>query len=249
VGRRNLMIKVPATAEGIPAIRTLIGEGINVNVTLLFSQETYARVAEAYLDGLEALTARGGNPRSVASVASFFVSRIDTAADARIAALASRCTDPAECGRLQALLGRVATANARLAYRHYQALVSGERWQALEAAGARTQRLLWASTGTKNPRYRDVVYVEELIGPDTVNTMPPATLEAFRDHGRARQSLAEDVESAAATLSDLAGAGISLTEITDSLLSDGVRLFAEAFKRLLGAVASQRCARSGRSLS
>jgi transaldolase/glucose-6-phosphate isomerase len=240
VGRHNLMIKVPATAEGIHAVRTLIGEGINVNDTLLFSQEIYARVAEAYLDGLDTLIARGGNPRGVASVASFFVSRIDTAADARIANLATRCKDSAEQRRLQALMGRVAIANAKLAYRHYQALVGGERWQALAAAGARPQRLLWASTGTKDPRYRDVVYVEELIGPDTVNTMPPATLEAFRDHGRPRQSLTESVESAEETLSDLAAAGISLTEITDSLLSDGVRLFAEAFEKLLGAVGSQR---------
>lgn len=249
VGRRNLMIKVPATAEGIQAVRTLIGEGISVNVTLLFSRETYARVAEAYLDGLDALIARGGNPRSVASVASFFVSRIDTAADARIADLTTRCKDPAEQRRLQALIGRVAIANAKLAYRHYQALVGGERWRALAAAGATTQRLLWASTGTKDPRYHDVVYVEELIGPDTVNTMPPATLEAFRDHGRARQSLTEGVESAEATLSDLAGAGVSLAAITDSLLSDGVRQFAAAFQRLLAAVDSQRSARSGRSLS
>jgi transaldolase/glucose-6-phosphate isomerase len=157
VGRHNLMIKVPATAEGIHAVRTLIGEGINVNVTLLFSQEIYARVAEAYLDGLDTLIARGGNPRGVASVASFFVSRIDTAADARIANLATRCKDSAEQRRLQALMGRVAIANAKLAYRHYQALVGGERWQALAAAGARPQRLLWASTGTKDPRYRDVV--------------------------------------------------------------------------------------------
>jgi transaldolase/glucose-6-phosphate isomerase len=239
VGRRNLMIKVPATAEGIAAVRTLIGQGINVNVTLLFSRETYARVAEAYLDGLDALIALGGDPRGVASVASFFVSRIDTVADTRIAALAAGQTDPAEQGRLQALKGKVAIANARLAYRHYQELVSGERWRELEAAGARPQRLLWASTGTKDPCSRDVVYVEELIGRDTVNTMPPATLEAFRDHGRPRQSLTEGVDSAAATLSDLAGAGISLTEITDSLLIEGVRLFAEAFEKLLGSVSSQ----------
>ena len=248
VGRRNVMIKVPATAEGIDAVRTLIGEGINVNVTLLFSRDTYARVAEAYLDGLDALIVRGRDPRDVASVASFFVSRIDTAADARIAALAGRCTDPAEQGRLQALLGKVAIANAKLAYRDYQTMVSGKRWRGLEAAGAGTQRLLWASTGTKDARYRDVVYVEELIGPDTVNTMPPATLEAFRDHGRPRQSLTEGVESAAATLSDLAGAGISLTEITDGLLSEGVRLFAEAFEKLLGSVSSQSSRRRGHSV-
>jgi transaldolase/glucose-6-phosphate isomerase len=247
VGRRNLMIKVPGTAEGIHAVRILIGEGINVNVTLLFSQETYGRVAEAYFDGLDAQIARGGNPRSVASVASFFVSRIDTAADARIATLAKRCKDPSEQRRLQALLGRVAIANAKLAYRHYEALVRGERWQALARAGAKTQRLLWASTGTKDPRYRDVVYVEELIGRDTVNTMPPTTLEAFRDHGRPRQSLTESVESAEATLSDLAGTGISLNEITDSLISDGVRLFAEAFERLLGAVGSKRHADRARA--
>src|SRR6202162_1350414 len=192
VGRRNLMVKVPATGPGLPAIRTLIGEGINVNITLLFSQKVYAAVADAYISGLEDFVAKGGDPHKVASVASFFVSRIDTlvdeALDKRIAATA----DPAEKARVAALKGKVAIANAKLAYRLYQQLTSDERWQRLAQHGAQTQRLLWASTGTKNPAYSDALYVEELIGPDTVNTMPPATMDAFRAHGRPRPSLTED---------------------------------------------------------
>jgi transaldolase/glucose-6-phosphate isomerase len=240
VGRPNVMIKVPATPEGIPAVRTLISEGINVNVTLLFAQEVYGQVAEAYMDGLEALLRSGGDPRGVASVASFFVSRIDTAADARIVAVVEQMADPDQQAGLRALTGRVAIANARLAYRRYLQSVESDRWRALAAAGAQTQRLLWASTGTKDPRYRDVMYVEELIGADTVNTMPPATLEAFRDHGRVRESLCEDVDGAVATLSALAAAGISLEEITNDLVIDGVRLFADAFEKLLGAIEQRR---------
>ncbi len=240
VDRPNVMIKVPATAEGIPAVRTLISEGINVNITLLFSRDVYGSVAEAYMDGLETLIESGGDPRRLASVASFFVSRIDTAADARLTAMAEQTVDADQQAGLRALIGRIAIANARLAYRHYQELVQGERWRALAAAGANTQRLLWASTGSKNPRYRDVVYVEELIGADTVNTMPPATLDAFRDHGRVRESLTEDIQAAGDTLAALAATGISLTDITDSLVTDGVRLFAEAFEKLLGAIERRR---------
>jgi transaldolase/glucose-6-phosphate isomerase len=240
VDRSNLMIKVPATPAGIPAVRTLIGEGINVNVTLLFSGAVYAEVAEAYLDGIESVIAAGRDPGGVASVASFFVSRIDTEADRRIAACLTQTADAAEKRRLEGLLGRVAIANAKLAYHRYQRTVSGERWQALAGAGAQTQRLLWASTGTKDPRYRDVVYVEELVGPDTVNTMPPATLEAFRDHGCPRESLTEDVDAARAVLAGLAETGVSLTEITDQLVVEGVRLFADAFERLLEALEARR---------
>jgi len=245
VDRPNLMIKVPGTPEGIPAIRTLISEGINVNVTLLFSVDVYAKVAEAYLSGLETLIAFGQDPRGVASVASFFVSRIDTVADARIAGHLERTADPAEKCRLEDLKGRIAIANAKQAYRRYQTMFGGERWRALAASGAQTQRLLWASTSTKDPHYRDVLYVEELIGHDTVNTMPPATLDAFRDHGRVRESLTEDIDSADAVLADLADAGISLEEITDGLVTDGVRLFEEAFDKLLTAVEAQRRDRSG----
>ena len=239
VGRDNLMIKVPATPEGIPAIRQLICYGVNVNVTLLFDLAAYERVVEAYLTGLEKLVARGGDPKRVASVASFFVSRIDTAVDALIATRLPASTNPREQRVLRGLTGRVAIANAKLAYQRYQELFSGRRWQALAAQGARTQRLLWASTGVKNPSYRDVLYVEELIGPDTVNTIPPATIDAFRDHGRPRPSLTEDVDAARDTLEGLAQVGISLTNVTDRLLAEGVQLFADAFAKLLTAVEKQ----------
>jgi transaldolase / glucose-6-phosphate isomerase len=239
VGRENLMIKVPATAEGMPAIQQLISEGINVNVTLLFALEAYERVADAYIAGLEKLVARGGDPTRVASVASFFISRIDTAIDALIATRVQASTNAREQGVLRGLTGRVAIASAKLAYQRYQELFSGRRWQALAAQGAQTQRLLWASTGVKNPSYRDVVYVEELIGPDTVNTIPPATFEAFRDHGRPRASLTEDVDAARDTMDGLAQVGISMDDVTDRLLAEGVRLFADAFAKLLKAVEKQ----------
>jgi transaldolase/glucose-6-phosphate isomerase len=239
VGRANLMIKVPGTPEGVPAVRQLIAEGISVNVTLLFAQDAYARVAEAYIAGLEALVARGGDPAAVASVASFFVSRIDTSIDAALDARLAKASDPREQRRLQSLRGTVAIANAKLAYQRYRELFSGPRWRALAERGAQTQRLLWASTGTKDARYRDVVYVEELIGPDTVNTMPPQTLTAFRDHGRPRPSLAEDTDGACATLRALAEAGLSLDEVTDALLADGIQLFAGAFRKLLESVERQ----------
>jgi transaldolase/glucose-6-phosphate isomerase len=239
VGRDNLMIKVPATAQGISAVSELIGEGINVNVTLLFAQNSYERVAEAYIAGLETYVARGGDLKQVASVASFFISRIDTAIDTLIAARLQAGTDANESSVLRGLTGKVAIANAKLTYQRYQELFSGRRWQALAGQGAQTQRLLWASTGTKNPDYRDVVYIEELIGPDTVNTMPPATFDAFRDHGRPRASLVEDVESAADTMATLAEVGISMKDVTDKLLIEGVQLFSDAFGKLLKAVEKQ----------
>ena len=242
LGRENIMIKVPATAAGLTSIEDLIAEGINVNVTLLFSQTVYERVVEAYLRGLERLTERGGDPGKVASVASFFISRIDAAIDAVIGDPLAGARTPAEQDLVEQVAGRVAIANARLTYARYQALFSGARWQALEKKGARTQRLLWASTGTKNPAYRDVLYVEELIGPDTVNTLPPATLDAFRDHGEPRASLEEGLEAARETLLALETLGISLPEVTDRLLDEGLRLFAEAFDKLLGAVACAHAA-------
>src|SRR6202165_4650751 len=183
VKRGNLMVKVPATPEGLPAIEHLIGEGISINITLLFSQKVYGQVAEAYLAGLEKHVAGGGNPSRVASVASFFVSRIDSAVDKQLDEKIARANDPTEKQRLAALKGKVAIANARLAYQDYKRLFSGARWDKLKAKGARPQRLLWASTGTKNKDYSDVLSVEELIGPNPINTVPPATLDAFRDHG------------------------------------------------------------------
>ena len=240
VGRDNVMIKVPATPEGIPAIEQLIGDGINVNVTLLFSLENYERVAEAYVRGLEELLAKGGEVSKVASVASIFVSRIDSAVDSIVSARLRATTNAADRARLNGLAGKVAIANCKLAYHRYKQIISSDRWRALADRGARPQRLLWASTGTKNPNYRDVLYVEELIGPDTVNTVPPATMDAFRSHGRPRASLVENLDEAKETLDILGKVGISLSAVTDQLLQEGVRLFAEAFDRLLNAV-DQKC--------
>src|SRR5271167_4492821 len=236
VQRENVMIKVPGTAEGLPAIRQLIGEGININITLLFAQEVYEKVAEAYIAGLEDLAAHGGNLKKMASVASFFISRIDTLIDSLLNDKLKATTDANQQALFKSLLGKVAIANGKLTYQRYQTIFSGPRWQALAAKGAQTQRVLWASTSTKNPNYRDVIYVEELIGPDTVNTMPPATIDAFRDHGLLRNALTEDVAGAAKVMSDLAKAGISIKEVTTKLTADGVKLFADAFHKLLAAV-------------
>jgi transaldolase/glucose-6-phosphate isomerase len=240
VKRKNLMVKVPATPEGLPAIQHLTGEGISINITLLFSQKVYVQVAEAYLAGLEKYIAGGGDPSHIASVASFFVSRIDSAVDKQLDEKIARANDPTEKERLVALKGKVAIANAKLAYQEYKRLFSGARWDKLEAKGARPQRLLWASTGTKNKDYSDVLYVEELIGPDTVNTMPPATLDAFRDHGEPRDSLEENIEDARHVLAELERSGISLDAVTAELVKDGVRLFADAADKLYGAVAHKR---------
>ena len=237
VQRENVMIKIPGTAEGIPAIRQAIGDGININVTLLFAQDVYEKVAEAYVAGLEDLAARGGNLKKMAGVASFFISRIDSLIDSMLNDKLKATTDANQQELLKSLLGQVAIANGKLTYQSYEKIFSGPRWQALAAKGAQTQRVLWASTSTKNPAYRDVIYVEELIGPDTVNTMPPATIDAFRDHGKLRNALAEDVAGAAKVMSDLAKAGISMKEVTDKLTNDGVKLFADAFDKLLAAVA------------
>ncbi len=235
VARPNVMIKVPATTAGVPAIRTLISEGININVTLLFDRAAYESVAHAYVDGLEARASAGQPIDRVASVASFFVSRIDTSVDALLDARIKTAPD-ADKAKLEALRGKVAIANAKLAYESYKDIFAGARWDALRAKGAQTQRVLWASTGTKNPSYSDVMYVEELIGPDTVNTIPPETLAAFRDHGHPRASLEEHVADAERVLNDLAQAGVSLKSVTDDLLVDGVKKFSEPFAKLLKAV-------------
>ncbi len=236
VGRENVMIKVPGTAEGIPAFQQLISEGINVNVTLLFSQDVYKKVAEAYIAGLEQLTARGGDVSKIASVASFFISRIDNSIDAIVGSRLKTAKTAQEQEHLKSLLGKVAIANGKQTYESYQKIFSGPRWQALATKGAQTQRVLWASTSTKNPNYSDVLYVEELIGPDTVNTIPPATFDAFRDHGHPRTSLTENLEAANQVMQTVAAVGISMKEVTDKLTDDGVRLFAEAFDKLLEAV-------------
>jgi len=235
VGRENVMIKVPGTKEGLPAIRQLLEEGININITLLFAQSVYEQVAEIYISALEARVKKGQDISHIASVASFFVSRIDSLIDAQIDTKLKTETDASKRAQLTSLQGKVATANAKLTYRKYQELVGAARWKALAAKGAQPQRLLWASTSTKNPKYRDVMYVEELIGPETVDTIPPATFDAFRDHGRVRASLTENVDEAAKVMATLEKAGISMKEVTEKLVVDGVKLFADAFKQLLEA--------------
>jgi transaldolase/glucose-6-phosphate isomerase len=240
VDREDVMIKVPASTEGLPAIRQLTSEGINVNITLLFGVDRYEAVAHAYMDGLSAFVQNGGDPARVNSVASFFVSRIDTMVDGLITKRLAEATDADARASLTGLLGTVAIANAKLAYQCYLELCRTPKWQRLAARGAHPQRLLWASTSTKNARYRDVRYVEELIGPETVNTITPATLEAFRDHGRLRASLGEDVTEARHVIAALERTGLSLREVTDRLLEDGVTLFDKAFDALLAAVARGR---------
>jgi len=248
VGRPNIMIKVPATAAGLPAIRELTGEAINVNITLLFSQETYAEVVAAYLSGLEEAAAKGKDLSAIASVASFFVSRIDAAVDKRIDEKLATAPAAQREGLAQ-LRGKIAIANAKLAYQIYKRQFASARWQALQAKGARVQRLLWASTGVKNPNYRDVLYVEELIAADTINTMPPATLDAFRDHGKVAPSLETGLDQAKEQLAALARSGIDLDHVTSDLVVDGVKLFSEAFDQLLGAIARKRLSILGSRLN
>lgn len=231
VDRPNVMIKVPATPAGIPAIRQLISEGVNVNITLMFSMDHYEAVAQAYIDGLRAWLEVGGDPGQIASVASFFVSRVDTAVDKQLAAL----DDPAAA----ALMGKAAIANSRLVYQRYKEIFRDQSGQFadLGARGAAVQRLLWASTSTKNPDYPDTLYVDELIGPDTVNTMPPATVDAFRDHGRVANTLEQDIDEAQQVLDNLAELHINLDEITEQLQVEGVAAFAKSFESLLSAIA------------
>lgn len=231
VNRPNLMIKVPATPEGLPAIERLTAEGVNVNVTLLFSVQRYQAVLEAYMRGIERRLEAGLPVDRIASVASFFVSRVDTAVDKQLE------TRGEEARRL---LGRTAIANAKLAYAHYLSVIRGERGRALEAAGAQRQRLLWASTGTKNPAYSDVLYVESLIGPDTVNTLPPATYEAFKDHGRVAPTLTEGLDEARRLIDTLPELGVDLKAVTDRLEAEGVQAFADSFQHLLQTLGEKR---------
>jgi transaldolase len=243
--RENVMIKVPGTDEALPAIRSLLAEGVNVNVTLLFSRAAWARVAEAHQAALEDRAARGEDLSRLGSVASFFVSRIDSLVDKELDELAAQAKDPAVRKRAEALRGKIAIANAKLAYQDWKALVSKPRWAKLAKLGAQSQRLLWASTSTKDPRYRDVMYVEALVGSDTVDTMPPATFEAFREHGRVGRTLEEDVEGARRAVAELEELGISLDEATDRLLVEGVRLFSEPFGKLLAVIEGRRSSAPG----
>lgn len=240
VDRPNLMIKVPGTTEGAEAIRQLVADGININVTLLFSIEAHARVIEAFIAGLEDRAAAGQPVARIASVASFFISRVDSAIDKQLSAMAA--ANPGAADTLNALQGRAAIANAKLAYRLFTASFSGARWAALAAQGAQVQRPLWASTSTKNPAYRDVLYVEELIGTNTVNTLPPATLEAFRDHGDVRASMTENMADAERVLSALESHGVSVQAVTDALLAEGLASFEHSFVTLLAGLNRKRAA-------
>jgi transaldolase len=238
VDRPNLMVKVPATRAGLPAIQHLLSEGINVNVTLLFSLSRYREVVEAHLAGLEARRRANRPVHQVASVASFFISRIDVLLDPRLEEIAKENPDQAERGL--SLKGKVAIACAKQAYQIYKELYAGERWDRLKEAGAQTQRLLWASTATKNPEYSDVVYVESLIGPETVNTMPPATLDAYRDHGDPALRLEAGVQESAEVLSQLFKLGIDLDAVADQLEVEGVDKFVKPYEKLLSALVSKR---------
>jgi transaldolase len=229
----NLYVKIPATKPGLGAIEDCVAHGKNINVTLIFSLQRYAEVVEAYLRGLERLVASGGSPKGVYSVASFFVSRVDTEADKRLEAIGSKDA--------LALRGKLAVANAKLAYEHYEQAFSGARWEFLAGKGANPQRCLWASTSTKNPDYRDVLYVEELIGPDTVNTMPAETIEAFQDHGEIRGDTVEkDVKKAHALFDDIAKVGVDVDDVTKTLELEGVQKFADSFAELLAGVSQKR---------
>jgi transaldolase len=240
LARENVLIKVPGTEEAVSVIRSLLTEGINVNVTLLFSRDAYARVADAHEAALEDRASRGQDLSRVASVASFFVSRVDSMVDGLLEKLAADSTSSGQKARAEALRGKIGIANAKLAYQDWHARTAEPRWARLVALGAQPQRLLWASTSTKNPRYPDVMYVEELIGPETVDTMPPATFDAFRDHGRVRPTLEADVDGARRALGELADLGISIDEVTDRLLVDAIRLFRDPFAKLLATIEARR---------
>jgi transaldolase len=248
VGRPNVMIKVPGTAEGIPAVRALIAHGVSVNVTLIFSLMQYGEVLEAYVEGLEERVAAGGSLDTVASVASFFVSRVDAASD-KLLAEKARDAAPAEAARCEALMGKVAIANAELAYEIFRRAVAGPRWKALAARGARPQRLLWASTGTKDPRYPDTMYVDALIGPDTVNTVPPATLKAFMDHGTPEVRLGQDLEGARRVIADFKDLGLDLGPVCSTLLTDGVKSFMSSMSALIKAIAARSAAIAAQAAS
>lgn len=249
VDRKNVMIKIPGTPAGMPAIEQCIYEGININTTLLFSLESYEGTVQAYLRGLERRLAEKKPISTISSVASFFVSRIDSAIDKRLSELIGKSTNDEEKAKLESLLGRIAIANAKVAYQRFKDVFHGDRFTKLKAAGAQVQRPLWASTSTKNPAYRDVYYVEELIGPETIDTVPPATLAAFRDHGIVKLTLEANMEEERARLQRLEEIGISLEEVTAQVLADGVRLFVEPFEKLLAAIQTRRDEILGRAAS
>ncbi len=240
VDRANVMIKVPGTPEGLPAVEHLLSQGLNINITLLFSVKVYEDVAWTYIRGLEKFAANGGDVSKIASVASFFVSRIDTMIDTHLDAKLKDETNESKRKTLESLKGQIAIANAKVAYLVYQEIFSGAQFQALQQKGAKVQRLLWASTGTKNPQYPDTYYMDALIGPDTVNTIPAATFNAFRDHGTVKETLTEGVEEAKATMQSLADCGVSMADVTEALLKDGARMFGESFDQLMAVISRKR---------
>jgi len=243
VNRPNLMVKIPGTVEGAPVVAEMIAEGININITLLFSLAAYERVAWAYIEGLEKRHAAGQPIARVASVASFFVSRVDTLVDKKLDEKIA--SDPGNAARYEALKGKIAVANAKLAYAKYQEIFGGERFAALKAAGARPQRPLWASTGTKNPAYPDTLYVDTLVGPDTVNTMPGKTMAAFLDHGSTERSVDKDLAGARKHMADLAKVGISIDTVTQQLENEGIDSFTKSFDSLLSGVEAKRAQLAG----
>jgi transaldolase/glucose-6-phosphate isomerase len=248
VARPNVMIKVPGTSEGLPAIEYLLGQGINVNITLLFSVQVYMQVAKAYIKGVSKFVADGGNPQKIASVASFFVSRIDTLVDRLLDEKIAEARHSDKRKSLEQLIGKTAIANAKMAYKAYEEIFTTTEFRTLRDKGVRVQRLLWASTGTKNPRYPDTYYVDNLIGRDTVNTMPEATFVAFRDHGRVRSTIQENLSDARDTLTQLAEAGISLEDTAEILLKDGTKLFVDAYDQLLVVIGQKRQSLLGSTL-
>ena len=240
VARHNVMIKVPGTPEGLPAIEELVARGININVTLLFSVKMYEQVAWRYIRGLERLEGNRGNIKRIASVASFFVSRIDGMIDKKLETKIKTETDSNQKLAMESLLGKVAIANAKLAYEKFQEVFASKEFQELKSQGAQIQRVLWASTGTKNPKYPDTLYVDQLIGPDTVNTMPETTFAAFRDHGTVKATIQEGIDEAKLTMQQLTDVGISIDDVTDTLLEDGANLFVDAFEQLMKVISSKR---------
>ncbi|MDE2726981.1 MAG: transaldolase [Gemmatimonadota bacterium] len=240
VDRPNVMIKVPATEAGVPAVRQLIGEGLNINVTLMFSRAVYEAVADAYISGLEDRLATGGDISGIASVSSFFISRIDTLVDALLAERAERTGDPGQQTAILELIGKTAIANGKTTYQQYKTIYASPRWSALAERGARKQRLLWASTSTKNPEYRDVLYVEELIGKNTINTLPDETLVAFRDHGRLADTLEAGIDEAWSIMAGVENVGISMDRVSEQLVEEGVRKFVDPFVKLIEAIERKR---------
>jgi transaldolase len=247
--RPNLIVKIPSTPAGVPAIRKALSEGININITLIFSLENYRQVVEAYLGALEERLARGEHISHIASVASFFVSRVDVLVDKLLEDKIKATSDSTEQQKLKALQGKIAIANARLVYQEFKRLLGGPRFEALQLLGVRVQQPLWASTSTKNPTYRDVLYAEELIGPDTVDTMTLKTIESFRDHGRVRPSVQDNIPQARADLAALAAVGISYDQVTRQLQDEGVQKFADSFDKLFACIEDKRKAIKGKDVS